>query len=297
MWNFLLRLVWRAVIFVLGIYLVYATIFLAFPYLNDELPLAVALLILYCLLAYAAIPALFRLWRIVFKPNHIPMYATTADGWPSDPVNIAVIANSKRHLIKSMRRAGWYTADKATLKNKLHEGYAILFNKPYPTAPFSTLYLFDRPFDVGFQIPRGPSFSPRSRHHVRFWRLQLPEGDRHREHYHFWHKHLRHLFGADKQVWIGAAIDDTHPIGLRWRDGRLTHRTDTNTDKERDFIIKTLREAAQSKEVTKIQAGEPFRFRGQQLHNNFICDGSIRVARLRNPLFGKLLTSKKPPRT
>jgi len=296
MWGFLFRLLWRIVIFVIIVYLAYATVFLLFPYLDDKLPLVFALLLIYAILAYFAIPLVIRLWRVVFKPNHIPMYVTTPDGWPADPVNIAVVANSEKHFIESMERAGWYTADKATLKNVLREGYAILLNRPYPTAPFSSLYLFGRTFDIGFQLPRSASLSPRARHHVRFWCLESPEDIAHLKHYSFWYKRLRHLLGTDKKIWIGAALDDTGPLALRWRTGQITHSNDPETDKERDFIISTLYEAHQVKHTKTVNAGEPFSFRGQILRNTFICDGTIRVVELKHPLSGKLAAADKASR-
>lgn len=278
----------RLLVFVLGLGLVYVTVFYAFPYFNEKLPLALALFVLYCLLAYIAIPALLRFRYLLFKPDHIPFYSTTSDGWPADPVNVAIVANGKRDLIAAMKRAGWYTADKSTLSTYIRSGWAMLWGKAYPNAPFSTLYLFGRPFDIGFQIPRGKNLSPRARHHVRFWRLERPEDKRHRGHYHFWRRHLQHLFGADEQIWIGAAVDDTSVFGIQWRNGRLTHRVALDTDEERDFLIQTLRDAERVKHTKTIQAGKPFMFRGQQWHHRFICDGNIRVVTLTNPVLDKI---------
>ena len=99
------------------------------PYLDHRLPIVWAILIAYLLLAYGLLPFASRLWRVVFKPNHIPRYVTTPDGWPADPVNIAIVANNKRQLIVAMSKAGWYQADRSNLTNTLHEAYAIVFNK------------------------------------------------------------------------------------------------------------------------------------------------------------------------
>ncbi len=286
------RVLWRIFIFLLGAYTVYFAVFSALPYFEAKVPLALAILLIYCLLAYIAIPALLRLFRVVIKPNHIPMYVTTPDGWPADPVNIAVVANSEKHFIDAMTKAGWYIADPPTLKNLLREAISIVFHTPYPHAPFSKLYLFGRPFDIGFQMPRHENKSAHSRHHVRFWRLSLPENDKHHHHYQFWHKHFKHLLGTDKEIWIGAAIDDTGPLAVRWRNGQITHRNDPFTDNERDFIIETLESARETKQLSDIQAGEPFKFRGQVLRNKFICDGSIRVVELKNPILMSL-TAKK----
>lgn len=288
MLSAIFRFVWRLAIFVLGLYSLYLIVFQLLPYFDARLPLFIALLLVYCLLAYGLIPALMRLWRIVFKPNHIPLYVTTPDGWPADPVNLAIIANSRKHLVDAMARAGWYTADKTTLRTALREGWAILFDKAYPTAPFSNLYLFGRPFDVGFQLPRTKSLSPRARHHVRFWRLTPPDDARHEAHYRFWHDQVKHLLGTEKEVWIGAALDDTGPIGIRWRNGQLTHKNDSNDDAERDFIVDTLGRARQIRYSEMIRAGEPFRFRGQTIGNTFICDGTLKLVSLRGPISASL---------
>lgn len=151
--KFLLHTLWRLLVLIFGLALGYAAAFVAFPYLDKRLPFFFAFLLVYIGVAYFGLPALIRFWRLIIKPNHIPLYATTPDGWPSDPVNIAVVAKSKRHLIKVMKKAGWYTADKITMRSALREAYAIIFNRPYPNAPFSPLFLFNRTFDVGFQIP------------------------------------------------------------------------------------------------------------------------------------------------
>lgn len=291
MWRFILRTLWRLVIFMIGLGLVYATVRI-YRYADDQLPAFVVLLLIYIFFAYIGIPTLIRLLRIFIKPNHIPMYVTTPDGWPADPVNIAIIANSEKHFIDVMTRAGWYTADKSSLRNILREGLSIMLRIPYPNAPFSKLYLFGRPFDIGFQMPRHKNKSAHARHHVRFWRLGIDEPRPEHPHYHFWLKHFSHLLGTDKEVWIGAAIDDTGPLALRWRDGQITHRNDPQTDNERDFIIQTLQDRHLVRQVTDIQAGQPFKFRGQALRNKFICDGSIRAVELKHPLITKLMPSK-----
>ena len=50
-----------------------------------------------------------------------------------------------------------------------------MLNRPYPSAPFSTLYLFNRGQDVGFQ--RSIDDSPRKRHHVRFWGISVERAE------------------------------------------------------------------------------------------------------------------------
>src|SRR6266536_2506204 len=145
------------------------TTFGVFPFIQDRTPLLLTLLLSYGTLAYVVIPLMIRLLRLIIKPNHVPTHATTGDGWASDPVNIALTAASKRHFVRAFRRAGWHIADEGTLTNLIREGYALLLDRPYPTAPCSRLYLFGRPQDVAFEMTLGKS--PRCRHHVRFWRV------------------------------------------------------------------------------------------------------------------------------
>jgi hypothetical protein len=57
--------------------------------------------------------------------------------------------------------------------------------------------------------------SPRTRHHVRFWRLEVPIDEKHSPHFNFWHTRLKHLLGFEKEIWIGAAIEDTGILGIR----------------------------------------------------------------------------------
>lgn len=294
--RFILRWVWRLAILLLGIMILIFLVQILWPETGGRVAIFFALLAVYCLMAYLVIPNLFRLYRVLAKPNHIPLFATTIDGWPADPVNIAVVARNEKQFVKAMQKAGWYTADKATLKNSLREGYAILFNRPYKTAPFSTLYLFDKPFDIGFQKPGNGKASPRSRHHVRFWHiepekesgLKLPH-----DHLAFWHEKFKHLLGLDKQLWIGAAIDDTGPLGLRWRNGQITHKNNPDTNLERDLIISDLNDARQIYSSETIQAGEPFSFRGQTLGNKFLCDGTIKVVGLHQPVIAKIKRATK----
>lgn len=293
MLRFFLRSLWRTVILLIGIGLVWGTVRI-YPSVDARLPAFIVLLLIYTFFAYIGIPTLIRLLRVFIKPNHIPVYASTGDGWPSDPVNIAIVARDEAHLIQAMKRAGWYKADKATLKTSIQEALSILLDRAYPTAPFSNLYLFGRPFDIGFQIPTTRSGSVRSRHHVRFWRLQLPEEDgKHKHHYHYWQDKLKHLLGANKEVWIGAAIEDVHGVGIRWRSGQITHRNSNNFTQERDLIIQTLEQTHQVRSVKEVDAGEVFKFRGQQPHNSFVFDGNVKVVNLKKSLLQNLTHPKK----
>ena len=282
MFSFFLRSLWRLIIFAIGAALVYATVEI-FPYVDGRLPLFFVLLIVYCLFAYLIIPALFRLYHVNVKHDHIPLYVTTRDGWASDPVNLAIICKDKAHLQRAMSDAGWYEAEPVTVKNALREGQSILFNTAYPAAPVSALYLFNRKHDVAFQLPTNDNLSARTRHHVRFWRLEEPHPEKHdHNHVDFWSKKLFKWFHPEREIWIGACTEDFSPVGIRWRTGTITHGVSHESYKERDFIVQTRRENKKLAGKTYVsEAGNELRFRGQQFRTFYVSDGSIKIVRLK----------------
>lgn len=273
----LLRWGWRLLVGVITAVLAWVTFFLMFPYLDDHLPLFIVILLLYIWIAYVGIPLLVRLWHIVLRPSHLPHYVTSGDGWSSDPVNLAVICRGRKELVYAMTKAGWYVADEGSIRTNLRLAWATLFNRSYPTAPFSRLYLFGRQQDIGFQIPVGGS--PRHRHHVRFWLLR-PEQPKNQAHHHtFWHAIFKLFAHKEKQIWIGAATHDIGPFALRIRTLQVTHKIDAKTDRERDFVLKSISKAIKRHEV--IQAGEPIKFRGQTFGINIVTDGTLHVVELK----------------
>lgn len=274
------RIIWRLLILLLGVVVAFGVVDKAFPFLDHYLPVWGAFLVLYIGLAYFAIPSLIRLWRIVIKPDHLPVYVTTRDGWASDPINIAIVCKSKNHLIKNMEAAGWSVSAKGTVGNNLRAAVAILRSSHYPEAPMSRLFLFGRSQDIGFQIQDGSNPSPRHRHHVRFWKIKRPE--KRDEHHDFWHKLMRLFRGRSTEVWIGAATHDISPIGFRMRNFQLTHQIDGDTNKERDFLIDTLVSNSKIRgPVEEITSGHELEFRGQTFGVNIIVDGRLKVVRLK----------------
>ena len=83
---------------------------------------------------------------------------------------------------------------------------AFVFNRPYPKAPFSTLYLFGRGQDIGLQKPIDDS--PSKRHHVRFWALDLAQAEATLGNASFWLDTYRPPEAA-RVLWVGAVTRDT----------------------------------------------------------------------------------------
>jgi len=281
MMGTLLRLLWRIFVGVIAAALGYGTVFLFYPYLDNHLPMLINVVILYVLTAYFGIPILVRLWHLVLRPRHLPLYVTSADGWSSDPVNIAIVCKNQHQLMKAMKKAGWHTADKATLKNTLRFAYAMLLKRPYPTAPFSNLYLFGRYQDLGYQIQTGTPPTPWHRHHIRFWQLLPDDSDKPHQHVTFWQNIFEIFTERKRQIWIGAATHDVGPFALRIRNLQLTHKIDEHTDTERDYVISTLKDSGLILRREVIPAGEPVKFRGQTFGVNIVTDGSLQVLELK----------------
>jgi len=273
----LLRWGWRLLIGLVALGLAWVTFFLMYPYLDDHLPLFIVLVILYIWTAYAGIPLLVRLWHIVLRPNHLPHYVTSGDGWSSDPVNLAVVCRGRKELTRAMTQAGWHVADEGSVRTNLRLAWAVVFNRSYPTAPFSRLYLFGRQQDIGFQIPTNGS--PRHRHHVRFWLLQPNEPKKQVHHHTFWQTIFKSFAHGEKQIWIGAATHDIGPFAFRVRTLQVTHKIDAKTDRERDFVLRSLNKTIKRHEI--IQAGEPIKFRGQTFGINILTDGTLHVVELK----------------
>lgn len=281
--------------------LAYFTAFELFPFFDKRIPALWAALVTYSLMAYVGIPATIRVLRVIYKPNHVPLYTTTGDGWASDPVNIAVLAHSEKDLIWAMQKAGWHTADHNTWKNALREGYALLFDRPYVNAPFSRLYLFGRSQDLGFQIPVGGS--PRHRHHVRFWRVDVRNNPNEpnpkwNEHQGFWRTLFKRFMRRKYSLWVGAAIYDSGPVAIRWRNGQITHQIHPDANFERNFIIESLERAGVVRALTDIKAGEPYRGRGQALGVTVISDGFVKLCELKHqivpPTHSTAVTESEP---
>jgi hypothetical protein len=280
MFNFIFRVFWRFLIFTIGGIAIYFGIFYIYPYADLRLPTFIVLLLFYCLAAYVVIPTLVRLFRLVIKPDHLPIYATSGDGWSSDPVNIIIVSKNKTHLVRTMTKAGWHRADKLTVRTTIRFAYAMALGRSYRNAPFSNLYLFGRKHDIGFQIQTGENPSPRHRHHIRFWQLTTSEKTKTTED-NFWRTTL-HLFSRkERQIWVGTATHDVAPFAFRIQNLQLTHQIDPDTNLERDYVIATLREKKLIKHIETVPTGEPLSFRGQTFGVRIVVDGFVKVVRLK----------------
>ncbi len=140
-----------------------------------------------------------------------------AAGTPGDRVNFIVVGDEKR-LVDSLKQAGWSVVDKSKSNAIVAMGLSTLTKQSYVTMPMSELQLFGRNQDYGF-AQGDPLKVVATRHHFRLWKAPFT------------------LEGAT--VIAGAGTHDTG-FDKDQRTGGVTHKIDPDTDKEREYIPKTL---------------------------------------------------------
>ena len=268
-----LRLLWRrGLILGLGIFTVWLIVFVIFRFTDHRLPWILALGVTYGVAAYVVLPRIIRLGVKVLKKTTVPDYTITGDGLPGDPVNLALIGTLAQ-LKAAFASMGWAEADALGWRSSWGMIRAFVLNKPYPKAPFSTLYLFGRAQDIGFQKPIGDS--PRQRHHIRFWSLSASRAQSTLGTPDFWLNTDRAPDG-DKALWVGAATRDTG-LSLTWLSFQVTHATDPDTMAERDLVISQL---AAGKLIDKITRYDDSKDLPAKRLNHYAFDGDVSIATL-----------------
>jgi hypothetical protein len=147
----------------------------------------------------------------------IPRRVSDKQGNPGDMVNILIVG-TKDQVVHVFTTAGWVRVDSDVQSTVIAGLIDTIQKKDYLTMPMSTLYLFSRPQDYGFAHAE-PVRVAMSRNHLRVWQSSYSVGGR--------------------PVWCVAA---THDIGFE-RDERnngITHRIDSEIDKEREYVNDTL---------------------------------------------------------
>lgn len=133
-----------------------------------------------------------------------------------DPVNLVVVGHGQDAL-SAFIRAGWRETE--IQKGQTWKTLASYLNRSrYDYAPMSTLWLYKRGQDAGFQKPRE---TPHERNHFRLW--------------------LTPWRFKGQEVWIGAISRD---IGLRYTFKSpymfITHKIDSDVDETREYFLEDL---------------------------------------------------------
>jgi hypothetical protein len=261
----------RVAIFGLGIFSVWLIVDV-FRLVDGRVPWILALSATYAIGAYLILPRSVRMGLKILQRKRVPSFTITGDGLPGDPVNLA-LAGTLDQLRAAFAAAGWTGAERLDLTSSWRMVRAFVLNRPYPDAPFSTLYLFGRSQDVGFQ--KAIDNSPRKRHHVRFWAQNLTDAQAELSSPDFWLNDARPT--SDEHVlWVGAATRDTG-LSLTRMTFQITHATDSDTNAERDYVINELRRFGVIGEPTSYETGDEVITKRV---NHYITDGDIAVAEI-----------------
>jgi len=151
-----------------------------------------------------------------------PNRVVDAEGLEGDRTNFFIVG-SELHVVSALEKAGWVKVDRS-VKDTIFRGILVSMSKQaYVTLPMSELLMFGRPQDYGW-AQADPLKVVAARHHFRIWRAPFTLNGR--------------------TVWTGAG---THDIGFDrdQRNGKITHKIDSNTDGERDYIGKSLQETGE----------------------------------------------------
>jgi hypothetical protein len=177
---------------------------------------------LYLGVAYLLLPALWDHHEHHPAFAGLPKWTVTADGIPGGPINVALIG-TEAEVIGAFERAGWQRPAALGLRSDIGIGASVLLDRPDPTAPVSSLFLFGRKQDLAFEREVGDS--AKQRNHVRFWRDDRAGDGR-------------------RPLWLGAASFD-RGVGLSHLTAQITHHIAPDIDAERDRVIADLAAAGQ----------------------------------------------------
>lgn len=248
---------------------VWIILFQIFGRLDNRLPSLLALLATYLVSSYFVLPLLVRINLLIDKKGRIPRFATALEGSYVDPVNVILIG-TKKQLKKAFRKIGWFKADNLNIKTAWKMTEKFVRNRPYEQAPFSYLFLFGRKQDIGFQQPVG--HSPRRRHHIRFWGVDIDKIDDPLD-IKFWTEKKK--INTNKSLnWVGAGSEDLG-LGFSRLTFKISHRVNHHVDNERKYILDLLKNKKLIGKVTYYKSGQ-FKV------GKYVSDGRIAVAKLKD---------------
>jgi len=171
-----------------------------------------------------------------------------------DMVNFVLIG-SEQQVKSALDAADWHPADTSNTSAVLSAVEDTYEKKDYLAMPMSTLYLFGRPQDFGYEQAE-PIAMVASRHHFRLWKTTF-----------MW---------QGKTVWAGAG---THDIGFAKdkRNGNVTHKIDPSVDGERDNIGGSLQKAGKAKTLSYYLPANPVQMAKNATGDEYHSDGRILV--------------------
>lgn len=175
-----------------------------------------------------------------------------------DMVNFVLIG-SEAQVKSALDAASWHPADTSDTGAVLAALTDTYEKKDYLAMPMSTLYLFGRPQDYGYEMAE-PIAMVASRHHFRLWKASFT-----------WN---------GQNVWVGAG---THDIGFAKdkRNGSITHKIDPSVDGERANIGQSLEQAGKVNSMSYYLPPNPVQQAKNATGDSYQSDGRILVVFLK----------------
>jgi hypothetical protein len=166
-----------------------------------------------------------------------------------------ILVGSQQQVQGALDAANWHVADTNDTKAVLGALVNTYENKDYLSMPMSTLYMFGRPQDFGYEQAE-PIAMVASRHHFRLWKAPVT-----------WN---------GETVWIGAG---THDIGFAkdQRNGSVTHKIDPSVDGERENIGSSLQKTGRAKTMSYYLPPNPVQEAKNATGDGYHSDGRILV--------------------
>jgi LssY C-terminus len=171
-----------------------------------------------------------------------------------DMVNFVIVGNQK-DVQAALEAADWHVADTNNESAVLNAITAAVDQKDYLQMPMSTLYLFGRKQDFGYEMAE-PIAMVASRHHFRIWKASFT-----------W---------KGSEVWVGAG---THDVGFAKdkRNNGVTHKIDPAIDGERDNIGASLQKANKTKTLSYYLPPNPVQDAKNATGDGYHSDGRLLV--------------------
>jgi hypothetical protein len=171
-----------------------------------------------------------------------------------DMVNFVLIGSEKQ-VQSALDAANWHVADTDDKKAVVEAAMLTYESKDYLAMPMSTLYLFNRRQDFGYEQAEAIAMVA-SRHHFRLWKAPFT-----------WN---------GQTVWVGAG---THDIGFAKdkRNGNVTHKIDPNVDGEKENIGSSLQTGGKVKSVSYYLPPNPVQIAKNATGDGYTSDGRILV--------------------
>src|SRR5882762_2157741 len=216
-----------------------------------------AVLVVYLVLAYFVLPALWKHHEHEPGLATLPMVTRTSAGIPGDALNVGLVGN-KEDIIRAMHAAEWFPADPITLRSSIDIIGSVVLDRPYHDAPVSPLYYQGKKQQLAFEKPDGRSAD--RRHHVRLWQV-LERGK------------------DGRPVWLGSITFD-RGVGLSRDTGQVTHHIGPDIDAERDLLMRDLGSAGMVRTFFQISGTGPTLLGRNGEGDPYYTDGEIDIASL-----------------